>query len=408
VKRTIVFRAGVWALALLAFGFLGSCTTGAARRAPSSAALKERLARGEVDRHEVTATASSLEGAAAANRIPRQRAAKYLEAARSYLACEEPERALQCIYAARKSCYEGRLAVETDALLGEAYLESGSASLAKRYLQKALGELKGEERELALARLLVCARAECDDRSADYYNSKLASPRSAAVEKVLSDGFPLAAAVEPPRSTPPRQAPAARPPAAAQGEVAPSSPGGLPRLVVLPRWNWRARPALANLEPMGRIDKITIHHSGGPAFWGQTQAETADEIRKIQNYHQTRRGWADIGYHYIIDRVGNVWQGRRLSHQGAHARGAANRGNIGIVLLGDYTRQSLTAAQRESVTLLLARLSTHFAIPPQRIYTHHEIVHGLTDCPGPEITRHVAAVREFLSQRPVAAAFTSP
>jgi hypothetical protein len=42
----------------------------------------------------------------------------------------------------------------------------------------------------------------------------------------------------------------------------------------------------------------------------------------------------DIGYHYIVDRSGAIWQGRRIRYQGAHARGSANNGNIGIVLLG--------------------------------------------------------------------------
>jgi hypothetical protein len=153
---------------------------------------------------------------------------------------------------------------------------------------------------------------------------------------------------------------------------------------------------------MGRVDKITVHHSGGENFWGSSPSDAAAEIRKIQRYHQNEQGWADIGYHYIIDRNGAVWQGRRLRYQGAHARGSANNGNIGVVVLGNYMYQGLTSPQRQSLEAVLEKLCEHFSIPPQRVYTHREILGGRTECPGPALARCVSEIRTTLRRRLVA------
>jgi hypothetical protein len=155
----------------------------------------------------------------------------------------------------------------------------------------------------------------------------------------------------------------------------------------------------SNVKKMGRIDKITIHHSGSGCFWAQDASQAAGYIHDIQRFHQKQRGWADIGYHYIVDRSGHVWQGRPLTYQGAHAGGVANRGNIGIAVLGNYCHQRLTSAQRRTLLLLLAKLSSYFSIPPSRIYTHREIGRTTghsTDCPGPELSRFVRDARETL------------
>jgi hypothetical protein len=153
---------------------------------------------------------------------------------------------------------------------------------------------------------------------------------------------------------------------------------------------------------MERIDKITIHHTGGDPSWDTSPGDVASIIRKIQRYHQGELRWADIGYHYVIDRNGSIWQGRPLRYQGAHAQGDKNRGNIGIVLLGNFYRQTLSQAQRESLVAFVTKLSDHFGILPSRIYTHQEILQGKTACPGPALSRYVGEIREELRRRAVA------
>ena len=119
-------------------------------------------------------------------------------------------------------------------------------------------------------------------------------------------------------------------------------------------------------------------------------------VEAIRDYHVRVRGWRDIGYHYVVDRMGRIWEGRPLNYQGAHAHGRANRGNIGIVLLGNFMNQDLNDYQAKALRLLIARLCRAYGIPPERIFTHGEIRGGQTDCPGPAVSRLVREIRQSM------------
>ena len=144
---------------------------------------------------------------------------------------------------------------------------------------------------------------------------------------------------------------------------------------------------------MSRPFRITVHHSGTDEPEIPSFAEAAETIRKIQQNHQGSRGWADIGYHFVIDRSGRIWEGRSLRYQGAHARGDANRGNIGVVLLGNLTRQRVTPAQARSLGRFLGYLCRRHRVPTSRVYTHAEILDGATACPGPQVARLIRNFR---------------
>lgn len=335
--------------------------------------------------------AEILEKTARRGGSTRSRTASFLEAADVYVSHGRFDDALRCVLESRALYPPGRVPGEVHRALGAVYLKLGDLRLATRYLAKGLAGASGHERELVLARLAVCARWNGDTQAAARYRGQLATPIPPEVFSILESSRPapkkpkrVAARPSPSRPTPPRS-PATR------------ERSGTRRLVVIPRSMWRARPVKErSTRGMGRITRMTVHHTGDDPIWSRDLTEAAALIRRIQNYHQEHRGWADIGYHYIVDRSGHVWQGRPLKYQGAHARGSANRGNIGVVVLGNYTRQRLTEAQRETLLILLAKLSSYFSIPPEKIYTHSEILGGSTDCPGPELARYVRAARETL------------
>jgi len=169
------------------------------------------------------------------------------------------------------------------------------------------------------------------------------------------------------------------PPAAAKRSRTPSAGYSLP-LTVIPRSQWsRAafRTDLAN--PMERIRKITVHHTGMVTY-PTPRSEMARHLRSIQRNHFAR-GWAGIGYHYVIDSDGRIWEGRSIEYQGAHAGNhELNRGNIGIALTGDFNQQRLPFAQREALGQLLAVLAGRYRIPEERIYGHGTVRN--TECPG--------------------------
>jgi hypothetical protein len=354
----------------------------------------------------VHAPPSSLEKLALAAPHPKVRTLRLVEAARAYLREESPDGAVRCLYAARAADADAHRNAQIDALFGLAYLQKGEASTAERYFLKYLRAVQGTERDVALAYLSVSASAQGRFDAAERYRQGITKPQSPQVESALATPVPPATAraqrwgaSDAPQSQLRPQRPPSPSPWTAPDDAA--SARDRSRLVVQPRSAWRAGPLrLASLDSMGRVDKVTIHHSGGPTeFHGLSSWQVAAEIRKIQRYHQREKRWADIGYHYLIDPDGRVWQGRPVKYQGAHAGGAANYGNVGLVLLGDYSRRDITPAQGRSLSVLVARLCAYFGVPPERVYTHGEIRGGTTDCPGPQITRFVRRLRASLERQ---------
>jgi hypothetical protein len=153
-------------------------------------------------------------------------------------------------------------------------------------------------------------------------------------------------------------------------------------------------PLIASrLDPMERIFRLTVHHSG-EYFRDTSPSGCATHIQKIQREHIADRNWGDIGYHFVIDPAGRVWEGRDLRWQGAHARGDNNRGNIGICVLGNFVRgkegQRPTEPQLAALRQLVAELASHYAIKPAQIYSHRDFVQ--TECPGPYLAEVVAEI----------------
>lgn len=168
------------------------------------------------------------------------------------------------------------------------------------------------------------------------------------------------------------------------------------------RAQWRAASMRGNHEPMTKPWRITVHHSAMP-LRGDALALTTGEVRTIQRLHQRDRGWADVGYHFLIDRAGRVVEGRPLDVQGAHAGNSDyNRGNIGICLLGnfvsqpemgsDYARaQAVSDAQWETLEQLVGDLRKDYGIPASELHTHKDFTG--TECPGPALISWVKTYR---------------
>ncbi len=183
---------------------------------------------------------------------------------------------------------------------------------------------------------------------------------------------------------------------APQAVETPPELGGL-GVDVRPRASWRARPPRGRLRIHGPPTRITIHHQAA-LFDRYDLASTVRELRSIQKHHQSVRKWTDVGYHMIVDRAGRIWEGRPVESIGAHAGNrAANRGNLGILVLGDYDRQELSIGQRVSIRVLLERACAHWGIERSSVLTHNEIrkeqgLHG-TLCPGRDLAELVEAFR---------------
>ncbi len=181
-------------------------------------------------------------------------------------------------------------------------------------------------------------------------------------------------------------------------------------LVVQPRSSWSARATdRGNVEPMATVHRLTIHHSA--MYFRDTRPATcAAQIQLIQRDHMQNRGYGDIGYHYLIDPSGRIWQGRELRWQGAHASGSNNVGNIGVCLLGNFVRgrqgQSPSSAQVQSMRQLTGSLMQRFRFGADAIHCHSDF--KPTDCPGPLMEPVVARmVHDLRREGPQALAAAS-
>ena len=81
-----------------------------------------------------------------------------------------------------------------------------------------------------------------------------------------------------------------------------------------------ARAPQSGYSNMPYYDKMTLHHSAG--FSAETLEEGIAQMQAIQLFHQDIRGWSDIGYHFVIDKAGNIYQGRPETVIGAHTGGS--------------------------------------------------------------------------------------
>lgn len=116
------------------------------------------------------------------------------------------------------------------------------------------------------------------------------------------------------------------------------------------RGSWGARPS-KGIHYGSTIKKAVVHHtvSGN----GYSQGQVPGIVRGIQAYHQDGRGWDDIGYNFVVDRFGGIWEGREGGIDrpviGAHASGF-NTNTVGISILGDYSGSRPSAAAIEGVS----------------------------------------------------------
>jgi N-acetylmuramoyl-L-alanine amidase len=157
------------------------------------------------------------------------------------------------------------------------------------------------------------------------------------------------------------------------------------------------------------VQKVIVHHTATQ----NGDPDPAATIRSIYYYHAVTQGWGDIGYNFLIDEAGNIYEGRYsrqyapgesptgqdLNGNGvtaAHAQGY-NSGTVGIALLGTLTNQDATPAARSALERLIAWIDSSHGIDPQGSALYTNPVSGLqatfpnlaghrdvaaTECPG--------------------------
>ncbi len=137
---------------------------------------------------------------------------------------------------------------------------------------------------------------------------------------------------------------------------------------------------LVNGQPCGRrITEVIVHCSATPAGRDVTAAD-------MRRWHKEERGFADIGYHFVVRLDGKVECGRPLDVAGAHCRGHNSR-SVGVCYVGGIgsdgrPADTRTPAQRQALLGILTALRRRFPVA---------VIHGHRDfaakaCPSFDAT----------------------
>ncbi|MDR1823917.1 MAG: FG-GAP-like repeat-containing protein [Bifidobacteriaceae bacterium] len=190
-----------------------------------------------------------------------------------------------------------------------------------------------------------------------------------------------------------------------------TSSGAKPTIHLRSEWNARSRkngPSVIATELKGAI----IHHTAGSNSYSQSQVPAV--IKGIQNYHMDSNKWDDIGYNFLVDKYGGIWEGREggitLNVVGAHAF-EFNTGSVGISMLGNFETVEPTAEALTSVKKLLqwrlplggVNLLNGTTVYPKdekkqtkAVVSGHRDVNS-TSCPGKYLYRRLADFRVAVS-----------
>jgi N-acetylmuramoyl-L-alanine amidase len=126
---------------------------------------------------------------------------------------------------------------------------------------------------------------------------------------------------------------------------------------IVPRLSWGANESIRRAGPYfaESLRFALVHHTAGSNNY--TRAESAAIVRGIQVYHVKANGWNDLGYNFLVDKYGQVFEGRygglEQNVVGAHAEGF-NTGSVGVAVMGTYAGSGISAAARDSLARLIA------------------------------------------------------
>lgn len=185
------------------------------------------------------------------------------------------------------------------------------------------------------------------------------------------------------------------------------------------RKQWGAKASRCSVSTADKNKATIIHHTEGSNTYSKEQVPGI--LRGIQAFHQGSRHWCDIGYNMLVDKYGNIYEGRPKLDKaaiGAHAA-SVNRGTFGISVLGSYSKKAPQAAI-DSVARIVAWQSSKWKwdvdskvtltsaggetrkypkgtkMTIQRVSGHRDV--GNTDCPGDGLYSQLPDIRKKAQQ----------
>lgn len=122
--------------------------------------------------------------------------------------------------------------------------------------------------------------------------------------------------------------------------------------------------------------EIIVHHTADS--YNGLQFQKVNSYHKEKDFPRSSLGYF-CGYHYLIERNGELRQARNDNEEGAHCKGR-NFVSIGICLTGNFNIEIPTKEQEETLGALCADLMTRYNIPISKIIPHR--TYTRTECFG--------------------------
>lgn len=207
--------------------------------------------------------------------------------------------------------------------------------------------------------------------------------------------------------------------------TAASAPGQPPAIIGRAQWGANEALKCGNTVFDKGVRAAVVHHTAGSNDYAPE--DSAGIVRSIYEYHTRTLGWCDMAYNALVDKYGQVFEGRAGGMtrpvEGAHT-GGFNADTWGVAMLGDFTDVPPTPIQLRTTgrligwrlgfdrvdprsTVALVSAGGRFTRFPRgaiatlpTIFTHRDV--GDTECPGN------AAYAQMDLLRDTAARFNAP
>ncbi|MGV0743192.1 N-acetylmuramoyl-L-alanine amidase [Mycolicibacterium sp. XJ870] len=204
-----------------------------------------------------------------------------------------------------------------------------------------------------------------------------------------------------------------------------TAPGVPPNIINRSQWGADESMRCGNPRYDRGIRAGIVHHTAGSNDYAPQ--DSAGIVRSIYEYHTRTLGWCDLAYNALVDKFGQVFEGRAggidKPVEGSHT-GGFNHDTWGVAMMGDFNAVPPTPIQLRTTGRLLGwrlgldRIDPHgtavltsaggsFTHIPRgatptlpAIFTHRDV--GVTDCPGN------AAYAQMGRLRDIAARFNKP
>jgi hypothetical protein len=213
-------------------------------------------------------------------------------------------------------------------------------------------------------------------------------------------------------------------------EVPPPAPGplafekstGKPQVISRTAWGSPDGQGSRVAADYVNTTHIVVHHTTDPNPLVPGEVNWPARVRAIWTYHAITRKWGDIGYNYIIDPFGRIYEGRTGGDNAVGFHDTGNRGSMGVAMLGTFQSVRPSDATLDALVRLMAWKADQQHIDPlgrsyyqgcerssycrpynagsvvPNIAGHRQVTPGHTTCPGDATMAVMPELRERVRQ----------